>query len=306
MSSKIKYYVMIDVGGTSFKSAILSTEGKVLKESFSVKEIDEKSNFEEIIENIIILLREKIAQIKEYGELEGIGFGFPGPFDYKKGISLMRHKYRGIYKINLKKEIINSLGLPQSFPLIFQEDSTAFLKGETWMGNATNFKRVIGITLGEGLGTAFMVDGKIIKDSPIVPPNGELWCLHYNEGIIEDKISRRGIIQIYRKISGDLKETDVKNIDLQARSGNINAIQTFKEFGKDMGCLLKPYIKRFKGECMVIGGQIAKGYDLFAESLREELIDTPSLKKITPAKFIDLSVFFGLLKCFSEKQLSEN
>lgn len=288
----------MDMGGTSLKSAILNQEGKILNHSFSKDKINENGSLEEIIKNMSHILRKKLNQVKNFGELAGLGFSVPGPFDYERGISLMMHKYRSIYNINLKEEIIKSLELPHYLPVLFEEDSIAFLKGEAYNGNAVSANRIIGLTLGKGLGSAFMVKGKIVKDSALLPANGELWCLPHHDGIIEDNISRRGIIKIYKRISRDLIKRDVKDIASQAKSGDPDALQTFKEFGEDMGCLLKPHIKRFRGEVIVIGGQIAKGFDLFAESLTKALRDVPSLRKITPAKYIDLSVFFGIYTAF--------
>ena len=299
--STTEYFVLMDVGGTSLKSVVLSREGKILKNSFSLMPIDSRGSSEEIIGTITSVLKEQSNKAKEIGEFKGIGLSIPGPFDYGKGISRMKHKFQSLYGIDLRNEIIKMLGLPKGLPVIFEEDSTAFLRGEAWMGNAKCFNRIIGLTLGEGLGAAFMVNGKITRDtSQGVPLNGELWHLPCEEGILEDKLSRRGIIRIYREITGSSEEVDVKDIALRAESGDIDSIRTFEEFGLITGQLLRPHVQRFNAECIVIGGQISKSFELFATPLNEVLSEIPSLKKVTRARSIELSPLYGLLRCFSE------
>jgi len=294
--------VLMDVGGTSLKSAVLSRESEILGNSFSFTPIDSKGSSEQIMETITSVLEEQSQKAKKMGEPKGIGLCVPGPFDYGKGISLMKHKFQSLYGINLKNEIIKMLALPKALPVIFEEDSIAFLKGEAWLGNAKGFNRIIGLTLGEGLGAAFMVNGKITKDtSQGIPPNGELWHLPCEGGILEDKLSRRGIIQIYREIAASSEESDVKDIALRAESGDASSIRTFEEFGLIMGQLLKPHVQRFEAECLIIGGQISKSFELFATPLNKVLSAIPSLKKVTRARSVELSPLYGLLKCFLEK-----
>jgi len=301
LPKKIVYFAMVDVGGTSVKSALLSSEREIVENSYSIAPVDAGGSSEQIIGTITFVLKKKLSSIPAPpvhggapGELTGIGLCFPGPFDYEQGVSLMKHKFSSIYGINLRDEVIERLGLAQDFPVVFEEDSVAFLKGEAWVGNATGFSRIIGLTLGAGLGAAFMVNGKIIQDAPDVPPDGELWCFPHNGGIMEDHLSRQGIVQIYQGMTGD-SEDDVETIAHRAKRGDADSIQTFEEFGRIMGRLLRPHAERFGAECIVVGGQIAKSFDLFGPSLRKELSGLPLLEKITRAKFIEFSPFLGLL-----------
>ncbi|HJX69788.1 MAG TPA: ROK family protein [Dehalococcoidia bacterium] len=291
----------MDIGGTSLKSAVLSGECEVLLNSFSLTSINSRGSAEQIIATITSMLKKQSQEANNFGELKGIGLSIPGPFDYEKGISLMKHKFQNIYGLNLRSEITKMLALPERLPVIFEEDSAAFLKGEAWMGNAKGFNRIIGLTLGEGLGASFMVNGKITRDtSQGTPPDGELWHLPCEGGILEDKLSRRGIMQIYREITGSSEESDVKDIALRAESGDVSSIRTFEEFGLIMGQLLKPHVQRFNAECIVIGGQISKSFELFATPLSKVLSLTPSLKKVTRAKSVELSPLYGLLRYFLE------
>jgi len=149
------------------------------------------------------------------------------------------------------------------------------------------------------LGSAFMDGGKIVRNAPGVPPNGELGYLPYKGGIIEDIISSKGITSVYKRYTG-ITEKDVRSIALRAKKGDINGIQTFVEFGQTAGHLLKPYVKDFNTECIIIGGQIAKSFELFAVPLKKELSSISSLKEILQAESIDFSPFYGLLNLIND------
>lgn len=292
----------MDVGGTYLKSAIISSNGLLVRKSFKKTPIDQQGSAEAIIETLSNTLRWplKIAENSRM-ELVGIGIGMPGPFDYKKGVSLMKHKFGAIYGLNLKSEIRRCLGLKKDFLIRFEVDSSVFLMGEAWLGAARGYGRVIGITIGTGLGSAFMVNNKIVNKNFGVPPLG-IWCLPYEGGIVEDKISRRAILARYKELAGGKDEDlDVKDIAFQAlRHNDKISLQVFEELGYTLGRVLKPIVLDFQAECLVLGGQISKSFSLFAEPLRKQLKDVHSLKKISRARYIDLSPLYGAARLVFE------
>ena len=292
-SERAEYFVMVDVGGASAKSALLSSVGKVVKGSFSNTPIDSQGTSEQIIGTLVSVLRGKWPRSRASAVIKGIGLCFPGPFDYRQGVSLMKHKFPSIYGVNLRSELSSKLGLPQGFPIVLEEDSVAFLKGEAWVGNASGYSRVIGLTLGTGLGAAFMVNGKIARTGPGIPRDGELWCLPSDHGTMEDYVSSRGLRRIYQDITG-CSGADVEAIACNAESGDADSIRAFKEFGRTMGRLLCPHAERFRPGCMVVGGQMAKSFDRFGPFLQDELLGVPSLENVTRARHIDCAPFFGL------------
>lgn len=294
-SRQIEYYATLDVGGTLIKAALLNSEYEVIANSFSITPIDSNGPSEQIINTITSVLEAIFYKAKALGEVRGIGLCFPEFSDYEKGtIAVMKDKFQNSAGIDLRDEIIKKLRLSPNFLILFEEDSIAFLKGEVSEGKAKNFNRIIGLTIGTGLGSAFMDKGEIVRNAPGVPTDGELGCLPYKGGMIEDMISSKGITNIYRRNTGIL-EKDVKSIALCAKKGDINSINTFEEFGQTTGQILKPYIEDFKPECIIVGGQIAKSFELFAIPLKKKLSGISSVKKINQAESIDFSSFYGLL-----------
>ncbi len=294
-SEEKELFIALDIGGSSVKSAVLTYNYKVLKNSFSILSIDSNKPSEQVVEIIISVIKEKINISKMPERIAGIGISFPEFSDYHNGtIAIMKDKFRNSGGVNLRSEIINRIGFPSDFPLIFAEDSISFLRGVVSTGRFKKFNRIIGLTLGTGLGSAFMIDGEIVRNAPDVPKDGELGSIPYKKGIIEDIISKKGIIDLYRQHTGKFEE-NVRNIAINAENGDTVARTTFIQFGQLSGQILKPYVKLFKAECLVIGGQIAKSYDFFKIPLLSELSDLPFLKKIKPASSIDYAPLYGLL-----------
>lgn len=292
--------IALDVGGTSLKSAIVRSDGSILKGTFKKEPIDSQGPFEQILETFIRSLGPHLMNAEERGlKAEGIGIGIPGPFDYERGVSLVKHKFRAIYGLNLKDELIKRLNLPQNFSIRFENDAWTFLRGETWLGAAKDYNRVVGITLGTGLGSAFMVSDQVVLEGAGIPPNGSIYDLPYEDGIVEDKISRRWIIAQYRELAGRKyrESMDVEDIAAQGMKHKDKfSMQVFGEMGHRLGQVLKPIISKFQAECLVLGGQISNNFILFSNSLKEELKSIPTLRKIMPAQMIDLSPIYGAAK----------
>lgn len=78
-------YLMMDVGGTGIKAGLFSRSGEMVERvrSFPARA---KEGSEEIFRNFACIIQEMAKDRM----VEGIGMAFPGPFDYEKGISLMR------------------------------------------------------------------------------------------------------------------------------------------------------------------------------------------------------------------------
>lgn len=123
-----------------------------------------------------------------------------------------------------------------------------------------NARRVAGVTLGTGVGSAFMVDGRALSDGDGVPNGGYVWNIPWEGGIVEDLISTRGIQNLYRKRTG--QTMTVRDIAMRART-EADAKDTMEEFGALLGTVLKCVCSPFAPDTIVIGGAISRSADLF-------------------------------------------
>ena len=303
-TGKNKCVITLDVGGTSLKWTLIditNPNSSMARNSFQKISIDSEAPAEVLISTFIETIKTAFQKARAPKfKVVGIGISMPGPFDYEKSISLMKHKFRGIYGIDLKRRLIQLLQLGEEFPIQFGLDSEAFLIGEAWRGAARGYNRIIGLTLGTGIGSSFMINGRIVRECPGGPPNGAIWRLPYEDGIVEDKISQRSILKKYQELGGNCSEIlGVKEISHLASKGDRISLQVFKEFGLVLGKILKPIVSQFRAECLVLGGQISKSLSLFADPLKKELQSVPDLKKVTSGDLLDLSALYGVAKRFT-------
>jgi glucokinase len=272
----------LDVGGTHVSAGAVDVGARAVDdESRTRVSLRSGSELEDIVRAASAVTRRGIG---------GVGVAVPGPFDYDAGVSRIRHKLRGLYGVDLRRELAVALALPGS-AVRFVNDAEAFLLGEWWAGAARGHRRAVGITLGTGIGSAFVADDQIVRSGPEVPPGGELYALSFRGAPVEDTISSRGLVSAYG--SSDDGRLEAGEIGARARAGDPAARRAFAELGRSLGEFLTPWLRRFEPSCLVVGGSIARSWELFEESLRAELEPLASLETITAAAELDDAPLLG-------------
>jgi glucokinase len=290
---KKKYAIGADIGGSHISCAAIDlVSGKILKDTLTEREVNNQAQANVIISVWSDALAAVLAKVP-FGEVKGIGFAMPGPFDYVKGICYIKGvaKYENLYGFNITDAISSSLDVPDDFLLRFINDASAFAVGEAWAGNASKSNRSLSITLGTGFGSAFISNRIPIVDGPEVPKLGCVYYIPYKDGIADDYFSTRWFIGRYKSITG--KElSGVKEIADLADTDKV-ASGLFHEFGDELGIFLAPYLKNFKAEIVVIGGNISHAYNLFGEVLEKRLKKEDCNCKVTLSKLKEDAALMG-------------
>jgi glucokinase len=206
--------------------------------------------------------------------VERIAVAVPGPFDYEAGICRISHKLQGLYGLDLRRELAGSLGLARQ-AIVFLNDAQAFALGEWWAGAARGHARVVGVTLGTGLGSAFLADGRPITSGPRVPPGGEIYRLDFRGRPVEEAISRAALLGRYDGPAGS--DLDVEQVAARARAGDARAAEVFSALASALGEFLEPLVRAFNPSCLVVGGSIAYAWDLLEPVLADALAGVAGL-----------------------------
>ena len=150
-------YLCLDIGGTALKIAVLDENGNILiADNYPV-------NFDNYSTPIIetALDKSKLFLSKNKIEkLDGIAISATGQIDVNKGMVVgtggnIRNYEGSEFKTlfektyNVKTTVIN--------------DANSAVLGEVFLGNAKNYKNVIMITIGTGVGGGIVVDGNILN-----------------------------------------------------------------------------------------------------------------------------------------------
>jgi glucokinase len=205
-------------------------------------------------------------------ETRRFGVAAPGPFDYESGVSLVSHKLPGLYGVNLRRELALAIGLAGG-AVSFLNDAEAFLLGEWWAGAARGHRRALGVTLGTGLGSAFLEDGRFVRSGPRVPEDGALYRLAFRDRPVEQTISRGALLAGYG--SDPEGGPDVEQIAERARGGEADARRVFEKLAAALAEFLAAPLNAFAPTCLVIGGSIARAWDLLGPTLVEALAGRP-------------------------------
>lgn len=261
-----------DIGGSHISAALANaSDGSILEGTFSRAPVDPHTDSAAILLQWTGVLKEVLSKRPRH-LLKGIGISMPGPFDYENGISHIDgvSKYNALFGINIRQALTDELQLPLRLPVVFENDAKCFGLGECLNGEGARFERTIGITLGTGLGVAFLEQGNILTSGEGVAPGGYLYNIPFEKGQAEDLLSARGILGTYQELSGE-GATNVKEIAVRALQGDASALSAFTVFGGRLGRFLNPWLSRFRADCLVIGGSIARSHTLFLPALQQEL-----------------------------------
>ena len=260
--------IALDVGGTSVKSALVAPRGHVIGKP-SIRPINSSSEAENILTTFAQIISTHLDE-SQASKILGVAFGFPGPFDYAGGICLIEgvEKYGAIYGVNIRAALRERLDL-QDLPILFRNDAEAAVVGEARYGAGRDYRRLIGVTLGTGCGSAFLTDGVPVTSGPGVPSNGWLYSVLFRGLRADDLFSRRGLEARLR--AAGVTDVNVKNAAAATRAGDVAARQVFEAFGTDLGTFLNSHAEAFAADAVLVLGRIAGAMDLLGPNLRGAL-----------------------------------
>ncbi|HEV7194294.1 MAG TPA: ROK family protein [Jatrophihabitantaceae bacterium] len=208
------------------------------------------------------------------------GVAMPDPFDYVNGIATFRDvgKFDAIYGVDIAAVLRERLP-GHAASVSFLNDADAFILGEWTTGAARGFGHCVGITLGTGLGSGWLVDGRITDSAPGVPPLGRARTIVVDGAGLEDTMSRRAVRRAYARRSGDAA-ADVLEICLRARDGEAAATDTLREALRGLGRGMSGPLREFGTDIVVVGGSMAGSWDLFEPWFRDGLAwpDAPPVR----------------------------
>ena len=261
----------LEIGGTHVSGALVDLDGRVVvPDSRQRVAVDANGTAESILATIIACGR-GLASAPS-GATWGIAI--PGPFDYDTGIA----RYEGVAKfgalngVEVGRRLLAGLGTANR--VVFLNDADAFLIGEWAAGAGVGHDRVAGITVGTGIGSAFLADGRPVTSGPDVPPDAEVHFLEIDGKPLEDVVSRRAIIARYARLAGTKDPRavpDVRELATLARNGDHAARESIVGPLTELGYAIAPWLERFGATGLVVGGSIAQSWDLVEPALRAGL-----------------------------------
>lgn len=237
----------LDVGGTAVKYGVFRDEKEILGQ-FPVKDEEGK-------DGIVARLLTFCEEIQP----DFLAVSTPGPFDYTTGTSLMKHKLHTLFGISLKELLAEKL--PQ-MQMCFMNDATAFALGVLEEKPHLKTGNVACVMLGTGLGYANVRNG-VVQLNYSQTPSSPLWNMPFLDGISEDYISTRALLQAAKDRGYTF--SNIKDMADEAKRGNQSLLNVFYDFGRYLGLCLEQKRTDDHFDEVVVGGQISKSFDLMKD-----------------------------------------
>jgi glucokinase len=279
----------IDIGGSHITAAVIDLESRSIIAGSTLRTaVDASLNAEEILNTWCALIDSVHSLVR--GREAYIGIAMPGPFDYEQGISLIKDqpKFQNLYQVNIKNEIAKRLHV-EPLNIRFINDAASFLQGEVFGGAARDQQKVIGLTLGTGLGASYCANGMAV--------DAALWDSPFKDGIAEDYLSTRWFVARYEALTG-ITVPGVKDLaDLS--SDEAVKRQIFQEFGKHLAEFLVPFLEQQQLETVVLGGNISNAHPLFMPALLEQLNLNSRAVVIKIAELKEDASLIGAASCWA-------
>jgi glucokinase len=139
----------------------------------------------------------------------------------------------------------------------------------------------MGITLGTGVGSAFLADGVMVDDGPLVPPEGRIDLTTVDGAPLEDTVSRRALLKAWRSRASDGSSSesrgsadgDVRDLADHARAGAPVEAAVVRQAFHALGRAVAPWVTAFGPTVLVMGGGMSAAWDLIEPPLADGLRD---------------------------------
>ena len=280
---KNKYIIGIDIGGTSIKGAILNRRAEIFF-SKTVNTLSSRSA-KHILKDVDLLIKECERKVYESSiDVTWIGIILPGYPD-RNGIVSFIPNILSLTNFPIKKYLCKN----RKTPLIIGNDGNASAYGEYIFGQKKEFRNIIVLTLGTGMGSGVIIDGKILRGRDKV--SGELSHITLNPDGPKCPCGKKGCLEAYFSayaINRFAKEVVKKNHDstlrnyklekiersliaMEARKGDKASKYIYEYCGKWLGVGISVFINVFNPDKVILAGGISKAGDLFMEKITAEV-----------------------------------
>jgi len=269
----------IDIGATNTKYGFVSSDGDMLLEK-SVATSKNK-NVDVFIRELYNIIHPDLTHGKYI--LKGIGIGAPNGNYYTGSVEFAPNlKWKGIVPL------VSLIEKKFAVPAVLTNDANAAAVGELLYGHGRGMQHFIMITLGTGLGSGIIVNGKLVYGHDgfagelghtTAIPNGRK-CGCGKRGCLETYVSAPGIVKtVFELLASETEQSDLRNISFNALDakmiseaaiqGDPIALKAFDFTGRLLGMKLADAIMHTSPEAVFLFGGLATAGKLIFNPVRK-------------------------------------
>lgn len=246
--------IAADIGGTHITVAVVHTQPWHIQDGSLLRNpVDSRADAKSILSAWLTPFNATVRNNPAISPLH-IGIAIPGPFEYDQGISRMHNqdKYDSLYGMDIRSEILARVCV-RGASIRFINDAAAFLQGEIFAGAHNGQAKMLGITLGTGLGSAVWEKGSNAVDA-------DLWKTPYLESNMEEHLVTRWFVR--KTLQHGMKVTGLREL-LQLRSQYRFVDDILAEYSHHLLHFLQFFSERETTDKFIIGGNISNAWEVF-------------------------------------------
>lgn len=279
------YTIGVDLGGTTVSAGLVNDQYEIIHKVGCDTGLPRPS--EEVEELIAGLCRKLCAEkgLDLAKDVRWVGIGTPGSADNSRGMVDFCANF-GYNHWALKPNMERLLGCN----VYIENDANAAAYGEYLCGGAKGARYAVVITLGTGIGSGIIIDGKIFSGFNyagaelghlVIVKDGRP-CMCGRRGCWEKYASSRALTEdtraamkthpdnmMWDMVGGDLAKVTAKTAFDAMRAGDALATQVVRTFQEYVACGLVSVINIFQPEILCIGGGISREGEALLGPIRE-------------------------------------
>ena len=311
-----KYYLGVDLGGTTVKLGAFATEGELVHK-WEIPTRTANAG-EMILPDIAESIKTELAKMNiPYSQVIGAGLGVPGAVQNDAIVAPC---------VNLNGwggNVAGKLSDLCGFPVKAVNDANAAALGEMWQGSGKGYKSVVFVTLGTGVGGGIIIDGKLLRGSH--GAGGEIGHVKVNTaetepcgcgklGCLEQYASATGVVRAAKRIlreSGEpsslrnYEKVSAKAVFDEAKKGDPLAVKVVDFFGETLGYALATISCVCDPEIFVIGGGVSAAgqiiLDVVEQAFRKHAFPSAEQTQFALASLGNNAGIYGCARLMAEE-----
>jgi glucokinase len=280
-----RFAIGVDLGGTNMRIAALDGCGKQLELITTSTEV--KRGRDSVVSDICDAIRSLRKKFDNSLEFAGTGIGVPGIIDMETGTVLQSPNLPDWANYPVRDEIARRI----EGNVILENDANVAALGEKWMGAGRDVDSMCMFTLGTGVGSGIILEGKIWHGMmgmagecghvTIFPDGVQCGC--GNQGCVEQYASATAVKRMaieaiatgrapeLARAMSENPEFSSKVVFQYAMQGDAAAKEIFEVVGRSLGMILADVVNALNLPMYVLGGGMASGWEAFAPAMFAEL-----------------------------------
>ena len=309
-----KFRVGVDIGGTNVKIALVDKKGEISHPKTVPTRAE--MGYEYTIGNITQCIKDLMTEANiTTNDIEGIGFGFPGQIDCDNGVVRILPNIPGWIDVPIAEIMQKEFNVPVKV----DNDVRCAALAELNYGAGAGCKNLVCITVGTGIGSGLIINGKLVRGASNaageighikLQMHDGLICGCGDTGCFEAYASGPAIVAMAKdyvrggksaklgEIAGSTAAITPAIVCQAALEGDVVAKRIFTRMGEYLGIGLASVVNLLNPEKIVVGGGVADAGDLLLEPLRKTLIERAmpiqgSAVKVVPAQLGNTAGIIG-------------